>query len=77
MLQTIEQFLVKEVNYVVTDRKDAPKANSSASCSTPLLSQSPSPSPSPSLGVSSPLDGLGQKKTVSNRLQHFLIIHPN
>lgn len=73
MLQTIEQFLVKEVNYVVTDRKDAPKANSSASCSTPLLSQlpSPSPSPSPSLGVSSPLDGLGQKKTVSNRLQPF------
>lgn len=71
MLQTIEQFLVKEVNYVVTDRKDDPKANSSASCSTPLLSQSPSPSPSPSLGVSSPLDGLGQKKTVSNNYLNY------
>lgn len=60
MFQIIEQFLVKEVNYVVTDRKDTLLSESNtASCSTPA---SPSPSPSPSLGVSSPLDGLGQKR---------------
>ncbi|XP_054286151.1 protein chiffon-like isoform X1 [Macrosteles quadrilineatus] len=60
---TIEQFLVKEVSYVVTDRKDSlSESRPSASCSTPA---SPSPSPSPSVGVSSPLDGLGQKKTRS------------
>uniref|UniRef100_A0A1B6MBB6 DBF4-type domain-containing protein n=1 Tax=Graphocephala atropunctata TaxID=36148 RepID=A0A1B6MBB6_9HEMI len=59
----IEQFLVKEVNYVVSDRKDAIALDNHASCSTPGFS--PSPSPSPLLGVSSPVDGLGQKKTKS------------
>lgn len=66
---TVELFLVRDVNYVISDRKDCAAASSVSSNTTlnncPSVSQSPSasPSPSPATFTSSPADGLGQKKS--------------
>lgn len=66
MFQTIELFLVKEVDYVVSDRKVPTKDKSNTN--TPGTA-TPSPSPSPAF-LSSPADGGVPKKSVSvlNRL---------